>query len=154
MNGNKPVVNSTNNNNLIQPDEEHSKFGLLAPPVNRNSFNFIRESEDSVYIGDQNDDIEDEHSGEEDIKPSTKKQGYKDVGNIHNNSDDEEDDDNVDRLPNSKSIERGQEQGASDDDDDDDQEKEKDFDYYDAQNLTEDPPKNYLQGINMVKKFL
>ena len=32
-----------------------------------------------------------------------------------------------------------------DDDDDDDQEKEKDFDYYDAQNLTEDPPKNYLQ---------
>lgn len=148
LNGNKPVVNSTNNNNLIQPNEEHSKFGLLAPPVNRNSFNFIREvSEDSVYIGDQNDDIEDEHSGEEDIKPSKKRQGYKDVGNIHNNSDDEEDDDNVDRLSNFKSIERGQERGASDDDDDDDdQEKEKDFDYYDAQNLTEDPPKKLSSG--------
>ena len=78
MNGNKPVVNSTNNNNLIQPNEEHSKFGLLAPPVNRNSFNFIREvSEDSVYIGDQNDDIEDEHSGEEDIKPSKRDKAIK-----------------------------------------------------------------------------
>ena len=92
----------------------------MAPPTQSlarpGSVNFIREiSEDSVFVGKHNievhDDIEDEHSGDDDRESF------------------ESGEDNYDQLSYSRSVP-----------------EDEDFDYYDAKNISDNPPQKLNKG--------
>lgn len=97
-----------------------SKLDAMAPPTQSlarpGSVNFIREiSEDSVFVGKHNievhDDIEDEHSGDDDRESF------------------ESGEDNYDQLSYSRSVP-----------------EDEDFDYYDAKNISDNPPQKLNKG--------